>query len=110
MSLSSLVRFSLDELYVEGVALARIAAEFGTPSYVYSKAALVQAYVDFTTAFPKRDILVCYAAKANSNLAILGLFAKLGAGFDIVSEGELRRVLAAGGDPRKIVFSGVCRP
>ena len=107
MSRSSLVRVAQNELYVEGVALARIAAEFGTPSYVYSKAALVQAYVDFTTAFPKRDILVCYAAKANSNLAILGLFATLGAGFDIVSEGELRRVLAAGGDPRKIVFSGV---
>ncbi len=107
MSLSSLVRSAQDELLVEGVPLARIATEFGTPSYVYSKAALVQAYVDFTTAFPKRDMLVCYAAKANSNLAILGLFAKLGAGFDIVSEGELLRVLAAGGDPRKIVFSGV---
>jgi diaminopimelate decarboxylase len=107
MSLPSLVRSARNELHVEDVPLARIAAEFGTPCYVYSKAALVQAYVDFTTAFAKRDILVCYAAKANSNLAILGLFAKLGAGFDIVSEGELLRVLAAGGDPRKIVFSGV---
>ena len=107
MSISSLVRATQNELYVEGVPLAHIATEFGTPSYVYSKAALVQAYVDFTTAFATRHTLVCYAAKANSNLAILGLFAKLGAGFDIVSEGELLRVLAAGGDPRKIVFSGV---
>jgi diaminopimelate decarboxylase len=107
MSISSLVRAVQNELYVEGIPLAQIAAQFGTPSYVYSKAALVQAYVGFTAAFAARDILVCYAAKANSNLAILGLFAKLGAGFDIVSEGELLRILAAGGDPRKVVFSGV---
>ena len=102
-----MVRSVDNELYVEDLPLAQIAATFGTPSYVYSKAALTRAYLDFMAAFAGRDILVCYAVKANSNLAILGLFAKLGAGFDIVSEGELARVLAAGGDPRKIVFSGV---
>ena len=102
-----MVRSELNELYVEDLPLAQIASTFGTPCYVYSKAALTQAYRDFTTAFASRDTLVCYAVKANSNLAILGLFAKLGAGFDIVSEGELMRVLAAGGDPRKVVFSGV---
>ncbi|HEV7803572.1 MAG TPA: diaminopimelate decarboxylase, partial [Burkholderiales bacterium] len=95
------------ELHVEGVALARIATEFGTPSYVYSRAALTDAYSAFTEAFASRDHLVCYAVKANSNLAILDLFARLGSGFDIVSGGELQRVLAAGGDPGKVVFSGV---
>ncbi len=107
MILPAMVRSVDNELYVEDLPLAQIAATFGTPSYVYSKAALTRAYLDFMAAFAGRDILVCYAVKANSNLAILGLFAKLGAGFDIVSEGELARVLAAGGDPRKIVFSGV---
>jgi diaminopimelate decarboxylase len=102
-----MVRWVDNELYVEHLSLAQIASTFGTPSYVYSKAALTQAYFDFMAAFAGRDMLVCYAVKANSNLAILGLFAKLGAGFDIVSAGELARVLAAGGDPRKIVFSGV---
>ncbi len=107
MNLPAMVRFDRNELCVEDLPLAQIAAMFGTPCYVYSKAALTQAYLDFTSAFAGRDTLVCYAVKANSNLAILGLFAKLGAGFDIVSEGELMRVLAAGGDPRKVVFSGV---
>ena len=95
------------ELTVEGVPLARIAAEFGTPCYVYSKAALVSAWTDFTAELKGRDALVCYAMKANSNLAILATFAKLGAGFDIVSGGELKRVLAAGGDAGKVIFSGV---
>ena len=107
MNLPTMVRTVGNELYVEDLPLTQIASMFGTPSYVYSKAALTQAYVDFTSAFAGRDIQICYAVKANSNLAILGLFAALGAGFDIVSEGELARVLAAGGDPRKIVFSGV---
>lgn len=107
MTLPAMVRSVDNELYVEGLPLAQIASMFGTPSYVYSKAALAQAYFDFTAAFAGRDVLVCYAVKANSNLAILGLFAKLGAGFDIVSAGELERVLTAGGDPRKIIFSGV---
>jgi len=95
------------ELYAEDVPLSRIAAEFGTPCFVYSKAALTNAWNDFTAELAGRDALVCYAMKANSNLAILSTFAKLGAGFDIVSGGELKRVLAAGGNPRKVIFSGV---
>jgi diaminopimelate decarboxylase len=95
------------ELHVESVALSRIAAEVGTPAYVYSRAALTDAYTSFTGAFAGRDHLVCYAVKANSSLAILDLFGRLGSGFDIVSGGELARVLAAGGDPAKVVFSGV---
>lgn len=94
-------------LHVESVALQQIAEEFGTPCYVYSRAALTQAYRAFDTAFSGRDHLICYAVKANSNIAILNLFARLGSGFDIVSGGELRRVIKAGGDPRKTVFSGV---
>lgn len=95
------------ELYVEDVPLARVAAEVGTPCYVYSRAALSDAYARFSAAFAGRDHLVCYAVKANSTLAILDLFARLGSGFDIVSGGELARVIAAGGDPQKVVFSGV---
>ncbi|HNH68677.1 MAG TPA: diaminopimelate decarboxylase, partial [Nitrosomonas sp.] len=96
-----------DQLQIESVALSAIAQEFGTPCYVYSKAALTAAYQTFDQAFAGRDHLICYAVKANSNLAILQTLAKLGSGFDIVSGGELQRVLKAGGDPRKIVFSGV---
>lgn len=95
------------ELHAEAVPLARIAEQHGTPCYVYSRAALTEAFREFDGAFSGRDHLVCYAVKANSNLAILNLFARLGSGFDIVSGGELERVLAAGGDPRKVVFSGV---
>jgi len=95
------------ELAVEQVPLARIAAQCGTPCYVYSRAALVDAFEQYRRAFGARDHLVLYAVKANSNLAILNLFARLGSGFDIVSGGELARVLAAGGDPHRIVFSGV---
>jgi diaminopimelate decarboxylase len=95
------------ELCVESVPLSRIAEEFGTPCYVYSHAALTAAYQGFDVAFAERDHLICYAVKANSSLAILNLFARLGAGFDIVSGGELARVLAAGGDAGKVVFSGV---
>lgn len=94
-------------LYAESVALQRIAEEFGTPCYVYSRAALTQAYQAFDAAFSDRDHLICYAVKANSNIAILNLFARLGSGFDIVSGGELQRVIKAGGNPAKIVFSGV---
>ncbi|BAO28396.1 diaminopimelate decarboxylase [Sulfuritalea hydrogenivorans sk43H] len=100
-----------DGLRVEGVALAGIAARFGTPCYVYSRAALTAAYAGYRDALQAHGLadrsLICYAVKANSNLAILNLFARLGAGFDIVSAGELARVLAAGGSPEKIVFSGV---
>ena len=95
------------ELCAESVPLSRIAEEFGTPCYVYSHAALTAAYQSFDSAFAGRDHLICYAVKANSSLAILNLFARLGAGFDIVSGGELARVLAAGGDAGKVVFSGV---
>lgn len=94
-------------LCLESVPLDYVAKRCGTPCYVYSRAALVSAYKEFDDAFGARDHLVCYAVKANSNLAILNLFARLGSGFDIVSGGELQRVLKAGGDPQKIVFSGV---
>jgi diaminopimelate decarboxylase len=95
------------ELHVEDVTLSRIAAEIGTPTYVYSRAALTEAYRAFSRALEGHDHLICYAVKANSNLAVLDLFARLGSGFDIVSGGELERVLAAGGDPGKVVFSGI---
>lgn len=94
-------------LHVEDVSLDAIASEFGTPCYVYSRAALEAAYRAYDTALAAHDHLICYAVKANANLAILNVFARMGAGFDIVSGGELARVLAAGGDPAKIVFSGV---
>lgn len=94
-------------LCAEGVQLSRIAAAFGSPVYVYSRAALTAAYQSFAQAFAGRDHLICYAMKANSNLAVLNLFARLGSGFDIVSGGELARVIAAGGDPAKVIFSGV---
>ncbi len=95
------------ELFAEAVPLKQIATEFGTPCYVYSRSVLIQAFRAFDTAFANRDHLICYAVKANSNIAILNVLAKLGSGFDIVSGGELQRVLLAGGDPRKTVFSGV---
>jgi diaminopimelate decarboxylase len=98
-------------LHAESVALLAIAEQFGTPAYVYSRAALeaaLQEFLDVLNGHPAgQGALVCYAAKANSNLAILNLFSRMGAGFDIVSGGELRRALAAGADPRKVVFSGV---
>ena len=94
-------------LCIEQVPVAAIAERFGTPTYFYSKAALLAAYGRYADALRGRDALICYAIKANSNLAILDLFARAGAGFDIVSGGELERVLAAGGDPAKVIFSGV---
>ena len=94
-------------LCAEDMPLAQIAEQFGTPCYVYSRAALTAAYQAYRDALRGRDALICYAVKANSNLAILNLFARLGAGFDIVSGGELSRVLAAGGEAGKVVFSGV---
>ncbi len=95
------------ELHAEGVALTEIAQRFGTPCYVYSRAAIEDAYRAYDGAFAGTDHLVCYAMKANSNLAVLDILARLGSGFDIVSGGELARVLAVGGDPGKVVFSGV---
>jgi len=94
-------------LFAEHVALAELAAVYGTPCFVYSRAALEERFRAFSTPLAGRRHLVCYAVKANSNLAVLNVLARLGAGFDIVSEGELVRVLAAGGDPSKIIFSGV---
>jgi diaminopimelate decarboxylase len=94
-------------LWIEDLPLAEIAARFGTPTYVYSKAALEAAFGAWQQALAGRRALVCYAVKANSNLGILSVFARIGAGFDIVSGGELARVLAAGGQADKVVFSGV---
>ena len=95
------------ELFAEGVALSAIAERFGTPTYVYSRAHIEAQYRSFTDALDGVPHLVCYAVKANSNLGVLNVLARLGAGFDIVSRGELERVLAAGGKAEKIVFSGV---
>ena len=96
-----------DRLYAEGVALSEIADKLGTPCYVYSRAHIEAQWRAFDQAFGARDHLVCYAVKANSNLGLLNVLARLGSGFDIVSVGELERVLAAKGDPGKVVFSGV---
>ncbi|KKO47823.1 diaminopimelate decarboxylase [Arsukibacterium sp. MJ3] len=97
-------------LHAEDVDLTTLAAEFGTPCYVYSRATIERHYHAFaSSAAAHPQSLVCYAVKANSNLAVLNVLSKLGSGFDIVSGGELRRVIAAGGDPAKIVFSGVAK-
>ena len=94
-------------LHCEGLALTEVAKAFGTPTFVYSERAIRDAYLSFAQTASSRQGLVCYALKANSSLAVIRLLASLGAGFDIVSAGELQRVLAAGGDPTKVVFSGV---
>ncbi|MDT8405007.1 diaminopimelate decarboxylase [Sulfuriflexus sp.] len=94
-------------LHAESVALEQIAAQHGTPTYVYSRAAIETQWRAFDRAFDDREHLLCYAVKANSNLAVLNILARLGSGFDIVSVGELERVLAAGGEASRIVFSGV---
>ncbi len=94
-------------LFAEGVSLRAIAERAGTPTYVYSRSAIEGAFAEFAAAAAGRRALICYALKANSNLAVIELLARAGAGFDIVSEGELQRVLAAGGDASRVVFSGV---
>jgi diaminopimelate decarboxylase len=96
-------------LFIEGVALETIATQYGTPSYVYSKAAISSNFLAYQTALAEKDHLICFAVKANSNIAVLQTLAELGAGFDIVSSGELERVIRAGGDPAKVVFSGVAK-
>lgn len=96
-----------DSLFCEDVAISTLAETYGTPLYVYSRATLERHWHAFDAALAGRDHLVCYAVKANSNLAVLNVLARLGSGFDIVSGGELQRVLRAGGDPDKIIFSGV---
>jgi diaminopimelate decarboxylase len=95
------------DLHAEDVSLSEIANTHGTPTFVYSKAAIVDAYTQFSAAFSRHEHRICYAVKANSNLAVLGLLASLQASFDIVSGGELQRVLRAGGQADRIVFSGV---
>ena len=95
------------DLHCEEVSLNQIAEQVGTPAYVYSREALERAYLGYAEALEGRDALICFAVKANSNLAVLNVLAKLGAGFDIVSGGELERALLAGAEPSKIVFSGV---
>lgn len=96
-------------LFIEDIALADIANEFSTPCYVYSKAAISANFSAYQAALKERDHLICYAVKSNSNIAVLQTLANLGAGFDIVSLGELERVLLAGGDPAKVVYSGVAK-
>ena len=97
------------QLFAESVALADIAQAVGSPVFVYSRAEIEQRWRDYDEAFSGRKHLICYSVKANSNLAVLALLANLGSGFDIVSIGELERVLRAGGDPKKIIFSGVAK-
>jgi diaminopimelate decarboxylase len=94
-------------LHAEGVSLTALAAEHGTPLYVYSRAAIERAFLNYKEALQDSKHLICYAVKANSNLAVLNILARLGAGFDVVSRGEIERVLAAGGQADRIVFSGV---
>ena len=107
MSIFPQFEYHQNLLHAESVPLESIAKKFGTPCYVYSRAALTDTFQEFKQAFADDDYLICYAVKANSNLAILNVLAELGCGFDIVSGGELQRVIKAGGDPRKTVFSGV---
>lgn len=95
------------QLWAEGVALSQLAQQYGTPLYVYSRATLERHWKAFDQSVENHPHLVCYAVKANSNLGVLNVLTRLGSGFDIVSGGELERVIAAGGDPRKVVFSGV---
>lgn len=107
MAQTSFIHSNQGSLFAEAVSLETIANQFGTPTYIYSKNTLIQTFESFKKGLLKTDHLICFAVKANSNIAILNLFASLGAGFDIVSGGELERVIYAGGDPQKIVFSGV---
>ena len=97
------------QLFAEECNLSELAAEHGTPLYVYSRATIERHWHAFDKAAGDVPHLICYAVKANSNLAVLNLLARLGSGFDIVSGGELARVIAAGGDPAKVVFSGVAK-
>lgn len=97
------------QLHAEEVPLSEIAKQFGTPTYVYSRAAFETSWASLNQAFDSHPHSICYAVKANSNIAVLNCLARLGSGFDVVSEGELRRVIAAGGDPKQTVFSGVAK-
>jgi len=99
--------FKDDALFAEDVAVADIAAEFGTPCFIYSRATFERHYRVYEQALSRLPNLICYAVKANSNLAVLNVLARMGSGFDIVSGGELQRVIASGGDPAKVIFSGL---
>ena len=101
------IAYQGNTLCMEGVKLSDVAAQMGTPVFAYSKASMLSALAAYQRGFEGRKVQICYAMKANSNLAVLQVFAKAGCGFDIVSAGELARVLAAGGEPSKIIFSGV---
>ena len=103
----SILHFKNEKFHVENVPLETICETFGTPSYVYSKKSITESFDKLNSAFKKHDRLICFAVKANPNIAILNILANLGAGFDIVSGGELQRVIAAKGDPKKVVFSGI---
>ena len=102
-----LFSYKNNQLHIESIPLEKLANNFGTPLYAYSYKALKENFLAYQNALEERPHLICYAVKANGNLAIINALAKLGAGFDIVSQGELERVLAAGGDPKKVIFSGV---
>ena len=102
-------QYKNEQLYVEDLPVKQLAEEFGTPLYIYSRATLERHWHAFDSALGKHPHLICYAVKANSNIGILNIMAKLGSGFDIVSQGELERVLAAGGEASKVVFSGVAK-
>ncbi|QIM61992.1 diaminopimelate decarboxylase [Pasteurellaceae bacterium Orientalotternb1] len=97
------------QLFAEDVAIADIIAQYGTPAYIYSRATLERHWHAFNNAFGNHPHLICFAVKSNSNIALLNVMARLGSGFDIVSQGELERVIAAGGEPSKVVFSGVAK-
>ena len=102
-------QYKNEQLYVEDLPVKQLAEEFGTPLYIYSRATLERHWHAFDSALGEHPHLICYAVKANSNIGILNIMAKLGSGFDIVSQGELERVLAAGGEASKVVFSGVAK-
>ena len=102
-------QYKNEQLYVEDLPVKQLAEEFGTPLYIYSRATLERHWHAFDSALGDHPHLICYAVKANSNIGILNIMAKLGSGFDIVSQGELERVLAAGGEASKVVFSGVAK-
>ena len=102
-------QYKNEQLYVEDLPVKQLAEEFSTPLYIYSRATLERHWHAFDSALGKHPHLICYAVKANSNIGILNVMAKLGSGFDIVSQGELERVLAAGGEASKVVFSGVAK-
>ena len=105
----SSVKIQDNQRMMEDVPLRTIVEQYGSPCYAYSKKAISENFLDYQRALGSRDHLICYAVKSNSNIAVLQTLAKLGAGFDIVSVGELERVLMAGGDPAKVVYSGVAK-